>query len=130
MGIGRDSRHKRRLTGGKMPIHKKKRKFESGRPPANTKLANKKVTYVRTRGGNSKFRALSHNSGNFTWASEGITFKTNIINTIYNATNNELVRTKTLVKNSVILIDATPFVQWINKYYNGKTPCRLAGADC
>jgi small subunit ribosomal protein S8e len=27
MGINRDSRHKRRLTGGRMPIHKKKRAF-------------------------------------------------------------------------------------------------------
>lgn len=31
MGISRDSRHKRRLTGGRMPIHKKKRAFEKGR---------------------------------------------------------------------------------------------------
>jgi len=27
MGISRDSRHKRRLTGGRMPVHKKKRAF-------------------------------------------------------------------------------------------------------
>lgn len=38
MGITRDSRHKRRLTGGRMPIHKKKRAFEKGRPLAMTKL--------------------------------------------------------------------------------------------
>ena len=31
MGISRDSRHKRRLTGGRMPVHKKKRAFEKGR---------------------------------------------------------------------------------------------------
>ena len=39
MGIGRDTRHKRRLTGGRMPIHKKKRAFEKARQPGNTKLA-------------------------------------------------------------------------------------------
>ena len=120
MGIGRDSRHKRRLTGGRMPIHKKKRKFEAGRPPANTKLDAKKVRPVRTRGGNRKYRALANNTGNFVWASEGISRKTNILNTIYNATNNELVRTNTLVKNSIISIDATPFVEWVNNHYNGK----------
>jgi len=38
MGISRDSRHKRRATGGTMPIHKKKRAFEKARPAANTKL--------------------------------------------------------------------------------------------
>lgn len=28
MGISRDSRHKKRKTGGRMPIHKKKRAYE------------------------------------------------------------------------------------------------------
>jgi small subunit ribosomal protein S8e len=58
MGISRDSRHKRRATGGRMPIHKKKRQFESGRVPANTKLGEKRIRRVRTMGGNAKFRAL------------------------------------------------------------------------
>ena len=59
MGISRDSRHKRRATGGRMPIHKKKRAFEKGRPAAMTKLTNeKRVRRIRVRGGNFKFRAL------------------------------------------------------------------------
>lgn len=119
MGIGRDSRHKRRLTGGRMPIHQKKRKFELGRPAANTKLGKKLVRLVRTRGGNRKFRALANDHGTFVWASEGVSRKTQIINTVYNATNNELVRTNTLVKNAIVLIDANPFTNWINQHYNG-----------
>ncbi|MBL2498061.1 hypothetical protein ELJ53_30055, partial [Klebsiella pneumoniae] len=36
---------------------------------------------------------------------------------VYNASNNELVRTKTLVKNCIVQIDATPFSQWyLNSY--------------
>ena len=31
---------------------------------------------------------------------------------MYNASNNELVRTNTLVKGAIIQIDATPFRQW------------------
>jgi len=60
MGISRDSRHKRRLTGGRMPVHKKKRAFEKARPVSNTKLVNDKarIRRVRVRGGNYKFRAL------------------------------------------------------------------------
>jgi len=69
MGISRDSRHKRRLTGGRMPIHKKKRLFESGRQSAMTKLGEKRVTRIRVRGGNYKFRALRLDKGNFSWAS-------------------------------------------------------------
>lgn len=60
MGIGRDSRHKRRATGGRMPIHKKKRAFEKGRQVSMTKLVSgeKRVRRIRVRGGNFKFRAL------------------------------------------------------------------------
>jgi small subunit ribosomal protein S8e len=36
---------------------------------------------------------------------------------MYNASNNELVRTKTLVKNAVVQIDATPFKQWYECHY-------------
>merc|ERR1712216_149163 len=39
MGISRDSLHKRRLTGGKQKPWRKKRKYELGRQPANTKLS-------------------------------------------------------------------------------------------
>ena len=63
MGIARDSRHKHRKTGGRVNIHQKKRKFEMGRPPAMTKLGNKRIRPVRCRGGNMKYRALRLDSG-------------------------------------------------------------------
>jgi len=100
-----------------MPIHKKKRLFESGRQEAMTKLGDKRVRRIRVRGGNYKFRALSLETGNFSWGSQTVTRKTRLLDVVYNASNNELVRTKTLVKNSIILIDATPFRQWYLKHY-------------
>merc|ERR1719188_731012 len=118
MSISRNSRHKRRSTGGRMPIHKKKRKFEMGRVPTMTKLGQKKTINVRGRGNNIKRRALRIDAGNFSWGSEAMTAKTRILDTVYNATNNELVRTKTLVKNAIVLIDATPFRQWYLKKYD------------
>jgi small subunit ribosomal protein S8e len=36
---------------------------------------------------------------------------------VYNACNHELVRTKTLVKNAIVIIDATPFRQWFESHY-------------
>ncbi len=45
------------------------------------------------------------------------TRKSRILDTVYNASNNELVRTKTLVKGSIISIDATPFRQWYEAHY-------------
>lgn len=119
MGISRDSRHKRRLTGGRMPIHKKKRQYESGRPAANTKLGETRIREVRAMGGKIKHRALRLNTGNYNWASEGVAFKSKILNVVYNASNNELVRTNTLVKNTIVRIDATPFKKYIVKHYFG-----------
>ena len=102
-----------------MPIHKKKRIFESGRPAANTKLGDKKIKKIRVRGGNFKFRALRLNQGNYNWTSEGVAFKTKIVNVVYNASNNELVRTATLVKNTIVRVDATPFKKHLIKHYFG-----------
>ena len=122
MGICRDSRHKRRETGGRRKIHIKKRKFELGRPGANTKLTpgDKRVRVVRARGGNLKYRALRLETGNFSWGSEVCTRKTRILGVVYNASNNELVRTNTLVKGCIVQVDATPFKQWFEQYYATK----------
>merc|ERR1712003_372705 len=117
MGLSRDSQHKRRLTGGKKPHHHKKRKHEMGRQMAMTKIGAKRIHKIRVRGGNSKFRALRLDTGNFSWGSEVCTRKTRILDVVYNASNNELVRTKTLVKSAIVQVDATPFRQWYEAHY-------------
>jgi small subunit ribosomal protein S8e len=117
MGISRDHWHKRRATGGKKCPIRKKRKFELARPAAMTKLAPQRIHTLRVRGGNKKYRALRLDTGNFSWGSEAIARKTRIIDVVYNACNNELVRTKTLVKNAIVVIDAAPFRQWYEAHY-------------
>ncbi|EOA13967.1 hypothetical protein CARUB_v10027092mg [Capsella rubella] len=118
MGISRDSIHKRRATGGKQKKWRKKRKYELGRQPANTKLSsNKTVRRIRVRGGNVKWRALRLDTGNFSWGSETVTRKTRILDVAYNASNNELVRTQTLVKSAIVQVDAAPFKQWYLQHY-------------
>lgn len=47
----------------------------------------------------------------------GCTRKTRIIDVVYNASNNELVRTKTLVKNCIVLVDSLPYRQWYEAHY-------------
>merc|ERR1711982_96183 len=68
-------------------------------------------------GGNLKFRAIRLDSGNFSWGTEVCTRKVRILDVAYNASNNELVRTKTLVKGAIILIDAHPFKEWYESHY-------------
>ncbi|KAE8353164.1 hypothetical protein BDV28DRAFT_157268 [Aspergillus coremiiformis] len=117
MGISRDSRHKRSATGAKRAFYRKKRAFEKGRQPSNTRIGAKRIHLVRTRGGNRKFRALRLDSGNFSWGSEGISRKTRVIVVAYHPSNNELVRTNTLTKSAVVQIDAAPFRQWYEAHY-------------
>jgi small subunit ribosomal protein S8e len=97
-------------------VHKK-RKYEMGRPAANTKLGARRIHTIRTRGGNKKYRALRLDTGNFSWGSEAITRKTRILDVVYNASNNELVRTKTLVKNCIVVIDSTAHRAWYEAHY-------------
>merc|ERR1712213_41315 len=81
------------------------------------KLGTKRVRPVRCRGGNVKYRALRLDNGNYSWGSENCTRKVRILDVVYNATSNELVRTKTLTKNTIIQIDAQPYKQWYLKRY-------------
>lgn len=80
-------------------------------------LGSYRVHKVRIRGGGYKMRALRLETGNYSWGSEAQTRKTRLLDVVYNASNNELVRTKTLVKNCIVQIDATPFRQWYEAHY-------------
>ena len=82
-----------------------------------TKLGPKSVHTVRCRGGNMKYRAMRLETGNFAWGSEVVTKKVRVLDVVYNASNNELVRTKTLVKGAIVLIDANPFKEWYQNHY-------------
>ncbi|KAH0618666.1 hypothetical protein JD844_018070 [Phrynosoma platyrhinos] len=83
----------------------------------HVEIGPRRIHTVRVRGGNKKYRALRLDVGNFSWGSECCTRKTRIIDVVYNASNNELVRTKTLVKNCIVLIDSTPYRQWYEAHY-------------
>merc|ERR1719362_1749089 len=100
-----------------MNIFQKKRKFEMGRPGVFCRMGTKRVRPVRCRGANMKYRALRLDSGNIAWGSENITKKVRILDVVYNASSNELVRTKTLCKNAIIQVDVQPFKQWYLRRY-------------
>ncbi|RMZ92320.1 hypothetical protein DV736_g412, partial [Chaetothyriales sp. CBS 134916] len=132
MGISRDSRHKRSASGAKRAFYRKKRAFEKGRQPANTRIGSKRIHLVRVRGGNTKYRALRLDSGNFSWGSEGIARKVRVIAVSFHPSNNELVRTNTLTKSAVVQIDATPFRTWYEAHYGttvGRKRVQKGGAE-
>ena len=55
-----------------------------------------------------------------------VTKKTRILDVLYNASNNELVRTKTLVKNCIVQIDSAPFRTWYESHYDVKVGLKKA----
>jgi len=96
-----------------------------------TRLGPNRIHPVRVRGGAIKQRALRLETGNFSWGTEAVTRQTRLLAVVYNASNNELVRTNTLVKNAIVQIDATPFRQWYEQHYGvviGKKKEDKAGA--
>ena len=40
-----------------------------------------------------------------------------MVDVVYNGTSNELVRTKTLTKNTIVQVDAQPYKQWYLRRY-------------
>lgn len=72
---------------------------------------------MRTRGGNTKYRALRIDSGNFSWGSEGVARKVRVIVVAFHPSNNELVRTNTLTRSAVVQVDAAPFRTWYEAHY-------------
>lgn len=104
-------------------------RYDLGRQPAMTKLSsNKTIRRIRVRGGAFKFRALRLDTGNYSWGSEAVTRKTRILDVVYNASNNELVRTQTLVKNAIVQVDAAPFRQWYVQHYGTDIGRKKKGA--
>merc|ERR1719231_263928 len=118
MGLSRDTSHKRRSTGGRQVAIHQKRKYDIARPPALTRIGEKKISLVRGRGGNMKRRGLKLDAGNFSWASESVTKKSRVVDVVYNATNNEYVRMKVLTKGAIVQIDAAPFRAYYASHYN------------
>lgn len=122
MGINNSGNNKRTKSGAKLGRLCKKRKNCMGRQPSNTKVGGERITEVRVRGGNIKKRALRLNSGTFKFISGDFTADSKIEQVIYHPSSNELMRTNTLTKSSVVKIDATPFAENFTK-------CNLSEVD-
>lgn len=94
-----------------------------------TKIGEPRIHEVRCRGGNKKFRALKLETGNFSWGTEVATRKVRVLDVSYNASNNELVRTKTLVKGAIVVIDGNPFKAFYEMHYGIKLGLKKASTE-
>jgi small subunit ribosomal protein S8e len=104
LSVWHGDQHKRKDSGGKKRVNRKKRRFEKGFFPAETALGKLKSKTIRKHGGNEKVRLLSVNQANISDAS-GKTSKVEILRVIKNPANVDYDRRGVITKGTMI---ATP----------------------
>lgn len=114
MGINHRGEHKRKKSGGKSVLHRKKRNNRSGSQMAATKIGDDRIVEKRARGGNKKYKALRIKTGEFNLVKPSLTCNSEIFEVMYHPTNNDYVRTNTITKSSVVKISSDPFKQAVS----------------
>ncbi|PCN50571.1 30S ribosomal protein S8e [Candidatus Geothermarchaeota archaeon ex4572_27] len=98
--------HKRKKSGGKKGIWRKKRKYEMGSDPTETLLADEERRRVdRVRGGNLKVRLLRGGTANVYIPSENRVVKARIVKVVENPASRDYSRRGVITKGAVILTE-------------------------
>ncbi|HIJ05944.1 MAG: 30S ribosomal protein S8e [Methanomicrobiales archaeon 53_19] len=92
----------RKPSGGRYHSAQGKKRFEIGRSPADTVVGTTRTRIIRTRGGNSKVRALRAEFASVSDRKTGITKKVAIEKVESNAANPNYVRRNLLTKGAII----------------------------
>ncbi|MFQ6051788.1 MAG: 30S ribosomal protein S8e [Candidatus Hydrothermarchaeota archaeon] len=92
----------RKITGGRKRPHRKKRKFELGRPPAQTTIEKPRVKKIRTRGGNQKLRILSTDLVNVTNTKTGESKVVKLLKVLENPANPHFVTRNIVTKGAIV----------------------------
>merc|ERR1711971_656470 len=97
--------------------HQEEEEVRVGPPRCDDQTGSPEDSHPQDQGWQQEVQGTQAGHWQLAWASEATARKTRIIDVVYNACNNELVRTKTLVKNAIVVIDAAPFRQWYESHY-------------
>ena len=89
-------------SGARNVANRGKRKSELGRDPAETRVDEKRLRKIRTRGGNEKLRLAAANKINLTDVKSGKTQVTDILGVIENDANPNYVRRNIITKGAVV----------------------------
>ena len=96
------SRSKRKVTGGLYKPARGKRKYETGREPAFTKLGQTKAKIQRTKGGNFKIKLLRAELANVSDPKSKTVKKVKITGVLENPANPNYVRRNIITKGTII----------------------------
>jgi small subunit ribosomal protein S8e len=93
---------KKKQSGGRKIVYRKKRKFEQGTFPAETTLGETKRKITRGRGGNLKPKLLSDKQASVTDPKTGKTKKVEITRVVKNPSNIDYNRRGVITKGAII----------------------------
>jgi len=92
----------RKPSGGRIKLYRRKRKSEFGREPAETKIDERKIKKIKTRGGNRKIRLVTDKKVNVVDPKPNKIEVAEILNVIENRANPHFARRNIITKGAVV----------------------------
>ncbi|BDZ70929.1 30S ribosomal protein S8e [Methanobacterium petrolearium] len=92
----------RKPTGARAKSNRNKRKMEFGREPAETKIGDRRIKNIRTKGGNEKIRLTNEQSINVVDPKTQKVKLAEIISVVENSANSHFVRRNIITKGAVV----------------------------
>lgn len=91
----------RKPTGGKIRVSRGKRKREAGRAPAFTTIGERRLKFVRIRGGGVKLRLISGNQVNVALGG-GVTKRVKVLGFVENPSDKVLSRRGIITRGALV----------------------------
>ncbi len=95
-------RSRRSYTGKLLRPHRKKRKYEMGRPQVETLIGERKIKKVRVRGGNYKIKLFRDQFANVYVPKEGKVIRAEIRRVVENPAHVHYARRNVITKGAII----------------------------
>ncbi len=102
MSVWHGDTHKKKLSGGRKRGYRKKRKYEEGRFPAETRMGETKRKTANGRGANTKIKLLAGKQVCVTDMKTGEAEKTEIVRVIKNPANVDYDRRGVITKGAIV----------------------------
>lgn len=102
MSVWHGDMRKKKLSGSRKTMYRKKRKYEQGTFPAETIIGERKQKISRGRGGNIKIKILSEKQVCVTDPKTGKTEKTDVLRVVKSPANIDYNRRGVITKGALI----------------------------
>lgn len=102
MSVWHGDMRKKKLSGSRKKMYRKKRKYEQGTFPVETRMGERKQKISRGRGGNIKIKILSEKQVSVTDPKTGKTEKTEVLRVVKSPANIDYNRRGVITKGALI----------------------------